>query len=116
MTLEYQVSDGEMAEMPLLPQSAIDQAEELHEGKLWAWTPIVIGQGHHLAVALANMPGMRPVTAIPFPSYQDAEFASKVHNHERGISEEESAKIVASSAIAEHVLENMVRDAKRENH
>lgn len=108
--------DGQIPDFPLLPQMLVHRAEEMHEGKLWAWVATCVQGRHILAVAVANMPGMRTIRAVAFDSHEEAEIAASVHNGQRGISEAQAGQIVASSVIAEHELAALATPEAKHEH
>lgn len=55
----------------------------------------------HLAVVCANLPGFRPVKNVNFATKDHADFAARLHNHERGFSEIEIERITESARYSE---------------
>lgn len=101
-----------VADFPMLSEPVRREAEQLHDGKLWAWTVVEAGDVCHLAVCAANLPGLRVVASVTFPSYEDAAFAAAIHNNQRAISPTEASRILASSAAAEDDLSATISDAE----
>lgn len=98
---EISATCGYAIEFPKLPETALTSAQELHEGKLWAWHSTRIDGEWYLAVVAANLPRVRPIKNIVFESQAEAELAGTLHNQQRGLSVAEVHRIVESTKTAE---------------
>lgn len=87
-------------DIPILPEGVIRQVEEVHEGRLWAWTIQKADSGWRLAIAIANLPGLRNINGIEFTHEEDAEMAAQIHNNCRGLSATEARRIIRSEAVS----------------
>lgn len=98
-------------DIPLLPITALSNAEIENEGYLWAWTATPGDWGWLLAVARANDPTLTVEESMLFASHEETARAAHVHNEERWLTPTEVNRIVRSALAAKIRYEAVVVEA-----